>query len=252
MRLCLALLASLSLVACGGGDDADRPDAGPRPDARIDAEPSPDCLFGTEYGITLGSMTAPATFNGSFGQDDMGNWVVAVFGGLNGLEGEPASFGNHGITILLVDNTGMFLDTPFGTVPTGEAITLNGIEADDACGGCLFGYSGMPSDTPPQDPGNVPTQAYLADAGSLTFTTFGDIIDDADPLTMTDIFLTYDGVMLTGYDYTTGEALTPACASNVDLGVFLRVNFDSTATFAPMGKAVEPLVANQQFVVTQK
>jgi hypothetical protein len=248
MRLCLALLASLSLVACGGGDDADRPDAPPRPDARIDAEPSPDCLLAAEYGLSLGTPAEPAEFGGSFGQDDAGNWVVAVYGGLEGLEPE---LGNHGLTIFMVDNIGIFLDTPFGNVPLETPVTINGLAEGDECGACLEGYAGQPTSMPPNSTNNIPTQIYLADAGEISFTEFTEVVDDTNPATTTDMFFEYTGVAMTGYNFTTGEPLDPACLSSVDISVALRVNFDSTPGVAPGGKPT-PRVADQPFVVTRR
>jgi hypothetical protein len=250
MRLCLALLASLSLVACGGGDDADRPDAGPRPDARIDAVAAPNCLFGTEYGLSLGTEKDPAAFDGSFGQDDAGNWIVAVYGSLNMLPEEPAEFGNHGLTIYMQDNTGLFLDTPFGTVPLNEELAINGTANDDLCGACMEGYAGHPTAQPPNSTTNIPTQIYLADAGNITFTQFDAPVDDGT--TVSRIAAEYTGVALTGYDFAPpNEALDPACTIAVDLSMVFDVTFSSAPGFVSSGKPT-PLVASQPINVTRK
>jgi hypothetical protein len=236
-----ASLASLSLIACGGGGGD--PDAGPRIDARPTTDSAPaGCGLNATYDLSLGTEEMPATFGGSFGQDMMGNWVLAVYGGLNQLEPE---LGNHGLTILMIDGIGMFETSPFGAVPTDEPLPIDGIDTD--CGGCMIGYAGQPNSTPPQDPGNVPTQAYLPNTGdTLTFTEFGPIVDDGT--TTTRIAAQY-ATNMTGVDYANPDTLL-GCNSVVNISIVFDATFSSTA-FAPT-KTPKPLVASQPFVVTKR
>jgi hypothetical protein len=235
MRLrSIALIPALSIVvACGGG--------GGDPDARphIDSRPTPDagaaCLLKPTYDVSLGSMANPATFGGSFGKDmATGNWVVAVYGSLNMFDMAP-ELGNHGITIILVDNTGMFATNNFAGPLLDTAVPVDG---GATCGGCVEGYGGQPTDNPPSSTTNIPTQVFTADSGTLTMTKFDPIVDDGT--TLTDVAGSFENVVMTGLDFATGDPLVPACSTTVNLGFYFRATFDSTPTVAPTNAAHQP------------
>ena len=258
MRLAsIALISALAAVAaCGGGSD-DPVDAAPRIDTRLppDSSNPTACTFSATYetlslggdGETpVGDPPAPRPPVEMMPDAGVGqtpttlNYYLAIFGNLSALEPELP---NHGFQLLMTDNIGMFesgvgalgswsgppqvdlaapLDQILGQGDPNQGFAGGFIEADGGMAG-----TGVPSQT------NPPTQIFLADSGTVTLTRFNNPpVDTQQSL----VFGSYDNVMMTGYDATTGNPLDPPCTITVTkLNFFYNVTW-GTATAAPTPK----------------
>jgi hypothetical protein len=256
MRLAsITLISALTAVAaCGGGSD-DPVDAAPRIDSRppIDSDNPAACTFSPTYdtlrlgGDGMGGNPAPVDMmpGAGVGQTPTTqNYYLAIFGNLGGLEPELP---NHGFELLLTDNIGAFAPGgeigPFGgpptvpdTTPTIDPLLPTGDPDAGFCGACVLGDGGMPTAMPPSQQ-NPPTQVYLADSGTMTITEFSaPPVDGQQSL----VFGSFDNLVMTGLDATTGEPLNPPCTMTVTkLSFFYNVTWGVPPAAAPQAKAVK-------------
>jgi hypothetical protein len=245
MRLAsIALISALTAVAACGGGSSDPVDAPPRIDSRppADAPISATCTFSPTYdtlrlgGDGMGGNPPPVdmTPGAGVGQDPDLNFYLAIFGNLGQLEPELP---NHGFELLLTDNTGVFLTGgplgPWSGAPTNTTpAPVDMLEDDGFAGAITIGDGGMPTAMPPSQQ-NPPTQVFLADSGTVTITTFSaPPVDGQQSL----VFGSFDNLVMTGYDATTGNPLSPPCTTTVTkLSFFYNVTWGAPPV-APLPK----------------